>query len=340
MTLINRRIARPAGRRKNDGAEPTAVGMNSIVGRFRECVKEPRPIGFVSQMMETIMKPPRKKARIWVRVIRVLALVYVGLCIAGCMFQNNLIFPGASTQGTPEARVKTTGDQELIRIETSNGDTIYSLFTPTRDDGPHRPTLILFYGNGMCMADCLGIVDEFRRLGTNVAVVEFPGYGMSSGKPGEKSIFAAAEAAYDVIAKRTDVDPKQIIPVGISIGGGAAIHLASVRPVAGVTTFSAFTNLPEVAHHLFPYLPTSLLIRYRFDNEATLQKLDVPAFLAHGTADELVPFSMNGRLVKAAKKSVTYSVQGAGHNDVFERGGSKLMAAFGEFIERVAGSVK
>jgi hypothetical protein len=274
------------------------------------------------------------------RVVRVLFLVYVGLCIAGCMFQNSLIFPGSASQGTAEARVKPIGGQEMLRIETSNGDTIYSLFTRAPDDGPHRPTLILFYGNGMCMADCLGIVDEFRRLGTNVAVVEFPGYGMSSGKPGEKSIFAAAEAAYDVIAKRKDIDPKQIIPVGISIGGGAAIHLASVRPVAGVATFSAFTNLPEVAHHLFPYLPTSLLIRYRFDNEATLRKLDVPVFLAHGTADDLVPIAMNGRLAKASRDSTTYAVEGAGHNDVFERGGTKLMKAFGEFIEKARGSVK
>jgi fermentation-respiration switch protein FrsA (DUF1100 family) len=59
-------------------------------------------------------------------------------------------------------------------------------------------------------------------------------------------------------------------------------------------------------------------------------------FLAHGTVDTLVPFSMNARLAKAAKSLVTVTpIAGADHNDIFEVGGTGLMATFGEFVESV-----
>jgi fermentation-respiration switch protein FrsA (DUF1100 family) len=188
----------------------------------------------------------------------------------------------------------------------------------------------------MCMADAVGEFDAFRRLGANVAVVEYPGYGMSSGKPGEASFYAAADAAYEAITHRADVDPRQIIPTGWSIGAGTAIDMAHRHPAAAVATFSAFTSLPDMARHLLPMFPTKWLLRHRFDNERKLRDLAMPTFLAHGTQDSIVPFPMEAKLAKAAKGKVTLvEVQGGDHNDVFEVGDRELLEAFGSFIEQV-----
>jgi len=167
-------------------------------------------------------------------------------------------------------------------------------------------------------------------------VVEYPGFGMSSGKPGESRFSAAADAAYEAITHRPDVDPKQIIPTGLSIGGGTAIDMAHRHPVAAVATFAAFTSLPDMASHLLPMFPTRWLLRHRFDNERKLRDLPIPTFLAHGTQDDIVPFAMEARLAKAAKGKVTVvEVRGGNHNDLFEVGGRELLEAFGGFIEQV-----
>src|SRR4051794_9609496 len=254
-----------------------------------------------------------------------------------------MIFPGASTKGIPEAVVRPAADQTLVRLATSTNETIALLYAPALlpDGSPHpnaahRPTILYFYGNAMTISGCYDELHHFRRLGANVAIAEFIGYGLSTGKPSERNVYATADAAYDYLCSRPDVDPAQIIPTGWSLGAAAAIDLASRKPVAGVATFSAFTSMPDMAHNLLPWFPTSLLLRHRFDNERKIATITAPAFLAHGVRDTLVPYPMNARLAKAAKGPVTVvPVQGAEHNDIFQVGGPALMKQLGEFVERV-----
>jgi hypothetical protein len=278
-----------------------------------------------------------------VRIVRPLVLGYLALIVIVAFMQTRLIFPGASMRGTPESHVDAPRGCDLVPLRTRDGDQVYVLFgkalTPLgqpRPDAASRPTLIYFYGNATMLAYSLEEFAEFRRLGANVAVAEYAGYGISSGKPSERSFYATADAVYDYVIARGDIDPKHIIPTGWSIGGGVAIDLAHRRSVAGVATFSAFTSMSAMARHVIPILPVSLFLQHKFDNQAKIGDLTVPIFLAHGTHDEIIPFWMNARLAAAAKAPVTVvSVEGAGHNDIFDVGGSELMQKFGQFIETI-----
>src|SRR5205823_4412798 len=105
-------------------------------------------------------------------------------------FQKYMIFPGAMTQGRDEAVVEPFDGGELLRLGTPAGEKVAALFgaAMTPADRPHpdaarRPTLVYFYGNGMCMADCKDDWADLRRRGYNVILPEFLGYGMSEGKP-------------------------------------------------------------------------------------------------------------------------------------------------------------
>ena len=158
--------------------------------------------------------------------------------------------------------VRPRADAELVTLSTANGDRVVALFGPalTREGEPHpeasrRPTLLYFYGNGMCLNDTLEQFDHFRRLGANVLIPDYVGYGMSGGQPGESGCLATADAAYDHLQSRRDVDPRAIVAVGWSLGGAVAIDLASRRPVAGLAAFSTFTSMVEMARRNFPFLP-------------------------------------------------------------------------------------
>jgi fermentation-respiration switch protein FrsA (DUF1100 family) len=261
------------------------------------------------------------------------------------LFQTQLIFPGAATQGRRDAVVHPTGGAEIVNLKTAAGDAVAALFGPalTPDGSPHpdaksRPTLLYFYGNGMCMADCEGEFHQFRRRGFNMMVPDFVGYGMSGGKPSEQGVYATADACFDHLLTRSDIDPQRIVPTGWSLGSAAAIHLASTRKVPCLVAVSAFTSMADMARKHFPIMPTSLLLKHHFENEKKIRTIRCPIFLAHGTRDRIIPFEMSQKLATAAGGPVTkYDVMDGDHNDVFAVGGAGLFDAITQFVDRHAG---
>ncbi|MGD0388976.1 MAG: alpha/beta hydrolase [Tepidisphaeraceae bacterium] len=223
------------------------------------------------------------------RILRIAVLVYLGVALVIFAIQDSLIFPGASTQGQRDAILTQGHGYELLSLHTAGGTPIAALFGKAlQSDGQpladvrHRPTVIFFYGNGSCMAHSTDVFNHVRRLGVNIIIPEFEGYGMSAGKPSEKGCYAAADTAYDYVLSRGDIDAKKIVPVGWSLGAAAAMDLASRRPVAGLVTISAFTSLRDMAHQTIPWLPTSLLLKYRFDNVGKLAGISCPILIIHG----------------------------------------------------------
>jgi uncharacterized protein len=286
------------------------------------------------------------RRRIWRRIVlfvQVVALAYLGVAVVLFAVQNSFIFPGAATQGQRDTLIVSGEGTQVLSLHSPDGVRIAAIFglALTSDGHPltdvaERPTIIFFYGNGACMAYCTDIFDHLRRLGVNVIMPDFEGYGMSGGKPSEKGCYAAADAAYDYLKGSGTVDMKKIVLVGWSLGGAVAIDLASRRPVHGLVTVSAFTSLADMAHQLVRWIPISFVLKYRFDNIDKLDHISCPILIVHGTNDELVPFWMAAKLAAAAKGNVQrYNVQGAGHNDVFDVGGQELMSRLQTFISQL-----
>jgi fermentation-respiration switch protein FrsA (DUF1100 family) len=275
--------------------------------------------------------------------LRIAVLVYLGLAAVLFLIQDSYIFPGATTQGLQDALLTQGTDNELVSLRASDGTRIVALYgTALQSDGQALvdnrkcPTVIFFYGNGACMAYSTDVFDHVRRLGANIIIPDYEGYGMSGGKPSESGCYAAADAAYDYLLNRKDIDAKRIVPMGWSLGAAVAIDLASRRPAAGLVTISAFTNLRDMAHQFVPWLPMSMILKYRFDNLGKLARIFCPIFIVHGTRDEIIPPRMAGQIAAAAKGKVSrYDVLDAGHNDIFEVGGKELWNRLGEFIGRL-----
>lgn len=292
-----------------------------------------------------LILPVKRMSRLrrWgIRVLRLAALVYLGLAVILYSIQDQIIFPGASTQGQRDAMLTQGHGTELLQLRTAHGTAITALFGLALQsngqplaDASGKPTVIYFYGNGACMAYSTDVFDRVRRLGANVIIPDFEGYGMSAGKPSESGCYATADAAYDYLLGRRDIDSKKIIPMGWSIGAAVAIDLAGRRPVAGLVTISAFTNLHAMAHNLIPWFPMSLVVKYKFDNIGKISGIACPTLIVHGTRDDLVPFAMAGDLAAAARGSCSrVDISGAGHNDVFDVGGDHLFDELGKFLSR------
>src|SRR5262249_3321466 len=160
--------------------------------------------------------------------------------------------------------------------------------------------------------------DQFRRLGVNVLIPEFVGFGMSSGSPSEKGCQATADAAYDELISHRGVNPARIVAAGWSLGGAVAVDLASRKPVGGLILFCTFTSAVDMARRLLPIVPVSLLLRHRFETLRKMARVDCPVLIGHGRLDRIVPFTMGQRLAAAVKGPVTTLwIDQADHNDFY-----------------------
>ena len=275
------------------------------------------------------------------RTVRVIVAIYLGVLTLLYSFQTLVIFPGASTQGQPFAEVKPRPGTELVTLKAAHGERVVALFAPAMTsvgqidpDAASRPTMIYFYGNAMCLSYAVAELDRFRRLGLNVLIPDYIGYGMSGGSPSEKGCQSTADAAYNYLVSTRRVDSRTIISAGWSLGGAVAIDLASRRQVGGLIVFSTFTSGVEMARSMLPFFPVSLLLRHRFDSVHKIAKVRCPTLIGHGRRDSLIPFRMGEKLATAADGPVsTLWIDDADHNDFFDVGGQRIDEAIAKFVK-------
>ena len=271
---------------------------------------------------------------------RLLLTVYLLMCCIIYLAQDWMAFPGYSDQGKAETQIRYGGDAEIVHVETRSGIPITAVFGKARrPDGleysaaDHQPTVLYFYGNAGSAAYSQGEFDHFRNAGCNVLIPDLPGYGQSGGKPSESNFYAAADVAWEYLRSRPDVDMSRIIVVGWSMGAGVAIDLAHRKPVMGLATFNAYTSLTAMGRKLMPWFPTSVLLKYRFDNLTKISSIHCPMFICNGRLDTLVPPEMSDRLAHQAGGRVTRVViDSADHNSIFSAQPTLLWGEFGSWI--------
>jgi fermentation-respiration switch protein FrsA (DUF1100 family) len=165
-----------------------------------------------------------------------------------------------------------------------------------------------------------------------VLVVDYPGYGGSGGKATEAGLYAAADAAYAMLAARRDIDPHRIYAYGRSLGSAVATYTAAQHPVAGLVLESPFTNAREMARHLYALLPR-FTVTLHLDNLANIKRIHCPTLVFHGDADRLVPMAMGLAVAAAAAGPVEVVViHGAGHNDTYDVGAPTYRRKLWEFV--------
>lgn len=285
----------------------------------------------------------QRARRALLRIVKIAVCAYLGLNLVVYFAQDWLAFPAHAYQGTAAATIRPERDNEIVHLKTAHGHNVVALFGASllQDGSPdpeaaRRPTILYFYGNGGSVAWSMGEFDQFRRLRANVLVPDLVGFGMSGGKPSEQNMYATADAAYQYLLHRGDLDARKIVPLGWSLGAALAIDIASRRPVAGVAMFNAFTSMPEMAHRMLPLLPAQTLCKFKFENERKLAGVSVPVFICNGMRDTLVPATMSDRLAKAANGPVTrLTIDTADHNTIFIAKPHDLFAALRKFVDEV-----
>ena len=179
------------------------------------------------------------------------------------------------------------------------------------------------------------------RLGVNVFIFDYRGYGNSEGSPSEQGIYRDARAALAYLQNRPEPasqsTPGQIVYFGRSLGAAVAIELAGDQPPAGLVLVAPFASLGDMARIAYPYLPLNWLLGSRYNSVDRISQVHQPVLIMHGDQDEIVPLSQGEKLFQAANPPKSFKVlPGAGHNDTYSAAGGTYWHDLSEFLSSLA----
>ncbi len=253
-------------------------------------------------------------------------------------FQERLAFP-APRAPLPDPK-QVLGLGKRLELTMQNGTSLLGWYLPPAPSPTAAsstaavPTaaLLWFYGNGETIAAIWPVIRDFRPPHAALLVVDYPGYGASDGETTEAGIYEAAALAYGALIERPDVDRKRIYVYGRSLGTAPATLVAAEHDVAGLILESPYTSAREMAARSYRIVP-SFLVRLKLDNLSTIKRVRCPVLVFHGTADRLVPMDMGRRVAEAAPGPVEFvMIEGAGHNETYEVGGSQYREKVARFV--------
>jgi len=262
--------------------------------------------------------------------------VYLGLALYLYAFQARYVYfpdlPSRQVDATP-ADIGLAFD--AVTLSTADGEALAGWFIPAP---AARGTLLYLHGNGGNIGHRLDPIAVFHRLGLNIFIIDYRGYGASSGKPSEEGTYRDALAAWAYLTQQKRLAPERIVLFGESLGGSIAARLAARHPPAGLAMYASFTSVPEMAQALYPMFPASWLARYRYDTRAALGSVNCPVLILHSPEDEIIPFSHGQALFEAAREPKRLVELRGGHNDALLVSREVYAREVGAFLEEVLSS--
>jgi len=258
---------------------------------------------------------------------------YLIMCLAVSIFQRRLIyFP---TQEMYPTHVREGLELQDVWLE-SEGENIpkariHGWYVPSDRD---RGALLICHGNGGNIADRIETIELFHGLGLNVFIIDYRGYGKSEGKPSEKGLYADALTAWNYLTGERGFEPRRIVILGRSLGGGVASWLATRVEPGTVILESTFTSLSDMGADLYPYLPARLLVRDRFATIDRIAKIEAPLLIGHSPHDDTVPYKNGQALFSAAAEPKEFLEMSGDHNSGFSEMGQAYIDGVDAFLRK------
>lgn len=219
---------------------------------------------------------------------------------------------------------------EEVWLDAADGNSIHGLHWPAPEG---RPTILFLHGNAQSVFEWALISHELGPLNCGLLLIDYPGYGKSSGAPTEEGLYASGHAALGFLER--DGSENQIIVFGKSLGGGVASKIVQGRKVRGLILESTFRSIPHVARNLLPMLPVGAVLKSeRYETIERIARIESPLLVIHGTRDELIPMAEGEAIFETAPEPKDlYLVNGAGHNDVSYAAGAEYSIRLREWLD-------
>jgi pimeloyl-ACP methyl ester carboxylesterase len=256
------------------------------------------------------MKINYKKVWKWLKII---VIIYILGGIALYFLQDYILFHPVTLKRDHKYDFPEKNKEINIPItENSNLNIVQFFSTDTVTKG----VVLYFHGNKKNISWYAKYSPYFTKYGYEVWLIDYPGFGKSTGKLTEQTLYDWANYMYNFARTRFSAD--SIIIYGKSMGTGIATHLASLQPCKKLILETPYYDYPSVIKHYLPIYPIEWMIHYKIPTHDYLEKVIAPITIFQGTDDRLVTYNNAKRLkpfLKAGDEFVT--IEGGSHNDLY-----------------------
>ena len=260
-------------------------------------------------------KPFAVAQRLW--VVACITMFLSGGCAYLETKQGDWIFNPAQGEWRGY-RGPPAGIEEVWIPVGGKGEKLHAWWSPNVN--LDAPSLLYLHGARWNLSGSVTRVPRWNAMGFSVLAIDYRGFGKSAfadgGSPTEQSANEDSEAAWTYMAQRNPTAKKFIF--GHSLGTSMATHLAlKEKNASGLILEGAFTSIPDmISETKWGFLPVGFLVTQRFDTGGRIDGVKIPILFVHGSADNIVPFTMGEKLYAAAKapKRLFRAEGGSHHN--------------------------
>jgi len=249
--------------------------------------------------------------------LQIVLLAYLGLVALIYFKQSSLVFLPEMDRNYRASPASVGLPFTALKLATADGESLDGWFVPADATRRTRGLVIFFHGNAGNIAHRLDYLRMFHDLDLATLIIDYRGYGLSSGSPSEQGTYRDADAAWLHATQALGFPADRIVLFGESLGGGVAAQLAAKQHPAALVLASTFTSVPDMGADLYPLLPIRLLAHIRYDNLARLAEIACPLLVIHSRNDDIIPFAHGRRLFEAARPPKQFLEMEGGHNDGF-----------------------
>jgi len=253
------------------------------------------------------------KKRIIFRWIKIIVFAYAAIGITLFYLQEYLLFhPEKLDSGYPYKFEQPFTETNIAFNETDTMNLVQ--FLPA--DSTRKGVVLYYHGNKQNIGRYAKFVNVFTKLGYEVWMEDYPGFGKSTGRRSEKKLYEQAMAVYKLAAGKYHND--SIIIYGKSLGTGIASYVASRTSCSRLILETPYYSIPDLfGCYAFIY-PTQQMSTYKIPTYQYLQDVKYPITIFHGTSDGVIPYRCAEKLKKVLKPGDEFiTIEGGTHHNLY-----------------------
>jgi len=256
-----------------------------------------------------ILKSRRQKIIRWTKII---IAVY---CVTGIAFyylQEKFLLHPATLPLDYQFKFNVPFKEINIPLNATDNLNLVQFFP---NDSMPKGVVLYFHGNKGNINRYAGYAINFTKHNYEVWIVDYPGYGKTTGKFTEENVYMQAREVYKLANTKFGAD--SIIVYGKSLGSGIGSWLASKKPCKRLILETPYYSIPDLLSHYAPIYPVTEMAQFKFPTGDYLKDVNAPVTIFHGTDDWIIPYGHAAKLKKVLKPGDEFiTIDKGSHNNL------------------------
>lgn len=267
-----------------------------------------------------------------IKVFLVLFFGYLLITLFLFLQQDKMVYLPSKEMTASPADIRMAFKEVILT--TSDDVKLYSWLAGEETGHGSRGVILFCHGNAGNISHRLESMSIFYRLGLNIFIFDYRGYGKSEGEPSEQGTYRDIEAAWKYLTETEGIAPERIILFGRSLGGPIASYLAAKEDInaRALILESTFTSVPDLGQQTYPIFPVRLISHYSYNTLEYLRKVKIPVLVIHSPNDEMIPYKHGVALYEAAQDPRRFVNIHGSHNEGFRESIEEYIVGLRSFL--------